>query len=85
MVASGSSECAGSPSIASSTVLKSPSTMSGVGSRLSSHFSTILFQKVPFSLGEFGAYTTKILNCSVACHGISIMSALPGTITLVFK
>src|SRR5271154_3694111 len=71
-------------SMESSTILKSPSIMSGFGRSVVCHFVRICFQNASFSADTFGAYMTRIFISQSACHVILSSIALPWTISVVF-
>src|SRR3954452_23339568 len=56
--------------------------ISGLGRWSLFHISCIVFQKVLFSAGVFGAYIARILIIRSVCHGICMSSALPGMISV---
>lgn len=68
----------GTRSMPSSTMLKSPSMISGLVMLRACHLFVRLSQKFRFSFGEFGAYIARILSVRVLCHGRVTRSALPG-------
>ena len=67
----------------SSTMLKSPSRISGYGNRFVLKASRSCLQKFLLSEGALGVYMFKIVSMRSACQGMETRRACPGIISCI--